>query len=537
VPDLEQILRNLPQIGMLVKDRGYRQVWRFEHEGKAYYLKFYPSGNYRDRFRRFFRGSPAMWEFKRLQWLQKTAIPAPRAHSVLMGFRINDRIGDAVISEAIEPSIQLDQLLIEAELRGEPVSNHRWLMQQVLSIVRQLGSAGLGHEDLHLGNFLLHDNQLFLLDAYAVRAGGLRMRDLLMLGHSARRFATTADMIRGWTEVGLPGSPPPTNSVSQMLWKRFAQSITDSNRYFGSLKDPGSVAATPLSPPDSASENGDAGVAAVVATDQPPTSTRAAVERRGWSGFYCKRTKYSHRWSEISRLEISDDDWAREWPLLLEKIEKGQLPAIKRSRSGEVLTAQVTLGGQPRNVIVKRPRRRYWYRYLNEIGRGHRARRAWKKAWALIARGLPTAWPVLLMEKRVAGYVVDAVLISEQVPGDTLAHCDLGSLPEPQRDQLFRRAGHVLRAIEKFGFSHFDAKASNWIVFNDEKTGPTPVMIDVDGIRRRNWVALGIHRLLKSMQENPNYTPADSFSLCKGYAPFAPLGVITPEEEPAPVGK
>ena len=62
---------------------------------------------------------------------------------------------------------------------------------------------------------------------------------------------------------------------------------------------------------------------------------------------------------------------------------------------------------------------------------------------------------------------------------------------------LFRRTGHVLRAIEKFGFSHFDAKASNWIVFADEKVGPTPVLIDVDGIRRRNWVALGVHRLLK----------------------------------------
>ena len=93
----------------------------------------------------------------------------------------------------------------------------------------------------------------------------------------------------------------------------------------------------------------------------------------------------------------------------------------------------------------------------------------------------------------------------------------------------------MLRAIEKFGFSHFDAKASNWIVFADEKAGPTPVLIDVDGIRRRNWVALGIHRLLESMHENPSYVPADSFALCKGYAPFAPLGVIAPE--PEPIGK
>jgi tRNA A-37 threonylcarbamoyl transferase component Bud32 len=244
---------------------------------------------------------------------------------------------------------------------------------------------------------------------------------------------------------------------------------------------------------------------------------------------YCKRTKYSHRWSQASRLEITEEDWAREWPILLEKIEKDELPVLKRSRSGDVLSAQITLAGQLLNVIVKRPKRRYWYRYLNEIGRGHRARRAWKKAWSLIARGIPAAWPVLLMEKRSAGYVTDAVLISELVPGDTLAHVDLSEISESQRSQLFRRTGHLLRKIEKFGFSHFDAKASNWIVYPDERLGPTPVLIDVDGIRRRNWVALGIQRLLKSMHENKDYLPADSLALCKGYAPFAKLGDIAPE--------
>src|SRR5207248_347103 len=39
--DLEHALKNFPQIGTLVKSRPYRQVWRFEHDGKPYYLKFY----------------------------------------------------------------------------------------------------------------------------------------------------------------------------------------------------------------------------------------------------------------------------------------------------------------------------------------------------------------------------------------------------------------------------------------------------------------------------------------------------------------
>ena len=484
---LEQTLRNLAEIGTLVKDRKYRQVWRFEHEGKAYYLKFYPKGGPRDRFRRFFRGSPAVSEFMRLQWLQKARIPAPRPRAFMMGFPLRGRVGDAVILEAIEPSVQLDQILIEAELRGEPTPDHRHLAQQVRSIVAQLGGAKLGHEDLHMGNFLLHDGKLFLLDAYAVRKGGLRMRDLLMLAHSARRFCTTADLLRGWEEFSLGEAstlPPVRNKLSQLLWKRFIQSTMRENRYFGKLSD------------------------------------------GPWTGVYCKQTKYGHRWSQASRLEISKEDWLREWPILLRKIQADELPVLKRSRSGDVLSAQVTLGGQMLNIIIKRPKRRYWHRYLNEIGRGSRPCRAWKKAWNLIARGIPTAWPLLMMQKRTAGYVVDALLISEQVPGDTLAHENLDAIPAPQRDGLFRQTGHILRSIEKFGFSHFDAKASNWIVLHDPKRGPMPVLIDVDGIRNRQWIALGIRRLLRSMHKNPNYTPADSLSLCQGYAPYARFGEI-----------
>src|SRR6185295_12449371 len=125
---------------------------------------------------------------------------------------------------------------------------------------------------------------------------------------------------------------------------------------------------------------------------------------------------------------------------------------------------QVMLGEAGIDVVVKRPRRRYWYRYLNEIGRGARARRAWIKSWKMIFRNVPAAWPMVLMEKRRLGYVVDTLIVFERVPGPTLAAADLDAIPAPRREMLFRRIGRVLRRIESFGFSHFDAKASNWIV-------------------------------------------------------------------------
>jgi len=476
---LEQALKELPKIGTLVKDRGYRQVWRFEHDGAAYFLKFYPKGGGRDLFRRLTRGSPAMLEFSRLQRLQKADVPAPRAVAVLMGMRIGRRIGDGVILTAIEPSIQLDALLTQLEINGEPIPNHLELATQVRRLIQQLARARLGHEDLHLGNLLLHDGKLHLLDGYAVHENGMRLKDLMLLGNSVARYATVTDLLRGWDELGPGGPMPRRNPVNAAFSDAWVKRIRSDNRYFGQ------------------------------------------IEYAGWRGSFFKQDKNPRRWSKASRLNIKQQDWLEALPPLLAAMEADQLPVIKRSRSGDVLRAQVRLDGQDLDVIVKRPRRRYWYRYLNEIGRGPRSRRAWRKAWKLVVRNLPTAWPLLMLEKRKLGYVVDNLIIFECVPGKTLAATDLESIPPIQRDMLFRRIGRILRKIEQFGFSHFDAKSSNWVVRDDERLGPSPVLIDVDGVRQRRWVALGIQRLLRSLQSHRQYTVADSLALCQGYAPYA----------------
>lgn len=483
--NLEQSLRDLPRSGTLIKDRGYRQIWRFEHAGRAYYLKYYPKGGFRDWLRRRFRGSPAMAEFTRLQSLQKAKVPAPRAVAAMMGFKIDGRVGDAVIIEAIEPSETLEQLLQRHLLAGEPIPNHLRLARQVRQLVQQLGRARLGHNDLHLGNFLLSNGQLFLLDGYAVKTGGLRLDHVLLLGHSAAPYSTTTDLLRGWEALGPGTRMPRDNRVSRRLWRQSFRRVTGENRYFGKLSN---VAG-------------------------------------GWGGHYVKRS-VARPWSTASRLEFTATDWERAWPMLLKQMEADRLDVLKRSPSGEVVAGEIVVGGKPLAVVIKRPKRRYWYRYLNEVGRGSRPRRAWTKAWRAIVRDLPTAWPLAILERRRFGYVVDAVIIFERVPGQVLADADLSALSGDDRDRFFRRVGRVLRRIESFGWSHFDAKSNNWILHAaGEPGGPWPVMLDIDAIRRRRWTALGVQRLLKSMTFHPQYTRADSLALCQGYAPAAEMVV------------
>ena len=481
---LEQALRDLPRVGTLVKDRPYRQVWRFENEGRAYYVKFYPRHGHRDAWRRLFRGSPAFLEFDRLQRLQRAKVPSPRAVAYLAGLRVKERTGDAVILGALEPGVALDEYLNDHDVRGASVPDHLGLAEQVRTIIHDLGKAQLGHEDLHLGNFLLHDGKVYLLDGYAVRPGGLTQADVFRLWHNASRFATRTDLLRAWKLLGRGAPVPRDNPVSARVYRNFLARTAEDNRYFGRL------------------DFGD-----------------------GWRGVFFRRAKYPRPWSAVSGMAFEADQWRRAWPDLLRRVEADQLEVIKRSPSGDVLAGRVAPGDPPEDppidVIVKRPRRRYWYRYLNEIGRGARARRAWTKSWKMIARNVPAAWPLLLMEKRRLGYVVDTMIVFERVPGPTLAAVDLDAIPPARRDMLFRRVGRVLRRIESFGFSHFDAKASNWIVRADATKGESPVLVDIDGIRQRRWVALGIDRLLKSMQRHRQYTPGDSLALCRGYAPWS----------------
>src|SRR4051794_36532298 len=184
------------------------------------------------------------------------------------------------------------------------------------------------------------------------------------------------------------------------------------------------------------------------------------------------------------------------------------------------MVGEVTLAGRAVEVIVKRARRKRWYRYVNEIGRGSRSWRAWRKAWNLLIRGIPTAWPLLVMERRTLGYVTDQVIVFERAPGKPLATTNLDLLESSQRETLFRRCGRIIRRIDDVGFSHFDSKSSNWIVMLDVKRGPTPVLVDVDGVRFYRWSLFGLHRLLRSMREHRQYTPADSLAICRGYAPF-----------------
>jgi hypothetical protein len=251
------------------------------------------------------------------------------------------------------------------------------------------------------------------------------------------------------------------------------------------------------------------------------------LESDGWRGLFVASSMFARPWSLASRLTLTESDWQREWPLLKARIESDQLETLKDEPSGEVLTGEIHLAGRPVRVIVKRPMRKQRWREMFNIGWYARAPRTWLKAWHLVALGLPTEYPLLLMQRKVGPVVQDALLVSELVPGTILARLSLNDLSPAHRRSLLHRCGAALRRIEHFGLSHFDAKSHNWIVTTDVDGSPRPVMIDLDGIRRYRWQGRGMERLARSLRQHPDHVDADLVHLARGYSPFARLDALS----------
>ena len=125
--------------------------------------------------------------------------------------------------------------------------------------------------------------------------------------------------------------------------------------------------------------------------------------------------------------------------------------------------------------------------------------------------------PLLLLERRRGGLLVDQLIIFERVPGPTLAEVDLDALPQSDRDRLLGNCGRVLRRLERAGFRHTDAKDTNWIAWRDANGRSTPVMIDLDGVRRYGSKGVAVPRLIFSMRKHLQFTAADLEAIQRGY--------------------
>ncbi|MBI2900667.1 MAG: phosphotransferase [Planctomycetes bacterium] len=168
-PDVERWFRGELE-GEVVKENSARTVWRVR--GAGLYVKRFAPKLLRDRARR---------EADLLGALARAGVPCPRPVATA-----RDARGTYLVTEEIAGARDLYSLIAE----GAPhVRRH---LASVAALLRRLHDAGFEHQDLHAGNVLVRDDEMFVLDVHRARRGRLS---------AARRLGGVAFMAMSFSDM------------------------------------------------------------------------------------------------------------------------------------------------------------------------------------------------------------------------------------------------------------------------------------------------------------------------------------------------
>jgi tRNA A-37 threonylcarbamoyl transferase component Bud32 len=319
-----------------------------------------------------------------------------------------------------------------------------------LALARSLGSflarmhdAGIRHDDLHAANVLVRldaedQPDLFLIDLQAARLGpalawAAARENLAIFTRWFIPRASRADRLRFWEaycENRRPGSiaveTTQRRAVAIDLEKYSWDSMrvfcrnrdarcTGNNRYYRRVRGPG-VAGHAL----------------------------------------------THLDGVVVRQFLADPDAPFRWP---------QTRFLKKSRGSWVAEIEVELDGSRTRLIYKRFNVTHWARPWLALFRSTSALRCWILGHGFRERCLPTARPLVVLERVVGPGAREGYLLAEKVENAVDLHGFLERLQELPADRARMRLrlglaalGRLLARLHRHRLDHRDLKASNVLV-------------------------------------------------------------------------
>lgn len=344
-------------------------------------------------------------------------------------------------------------LLFEYLERAAPVAAHDDAgVAAAAAELARLHQGGCRQRDLHLDNFLLQDGRALLIDGDGVRRvrGGAvderqSLRDLARLGAQRPPLADRAlprlfegyAAVRGWRTDGELAALLPA-AVREQRRRRVKAYLEKTER-----------------------------------------DCTEFLQRRRWD-----------RWLVAVRCA-----WDDELAAFADDPERFVAAGRVLKAGNSATVVRVSLGGEDR-VIKRYNLKGPWHALRRALKPAARYRVAWRNGQRLVFLDIPTARPLLLLEKRWGPLRGVAYLVMEDLGGrDLPAELDANGLTEARVAQVAR----LFRALAAAGLRHGDTKASNFLVTPD-----AVALVDLDALREGGGQEKDVARFLANFDDRPD---------------------------------
>ena len=425
----------------VVKENLQREISRVELPRGTVYLKLCRANTPRAWLRELLRPAKARLEFENALLLAQRGIPSIRPlawASSGHGWPASSYL----ITEAAEASTPLQDWLESESLLP---TERRALALALGQFFAQLHDAGVCHPDPHPGNLLLESSpsrryRLLLMDLHAIRfrkslSWNECRENLVLLNRFFQLRATRTDRLRFWRSYvqhqhGQITDPDrkareienATARSNLRFWANRTARYIGKNREFLPIRGP------------------------------------------GVSGFALRRCP-----AEVTAFCLTNPDRLFTEP-------GGRL--LKDSPSSTVVERVLETCTGPITIIAKRFRARSFLQQLKNRFRPSPAYRSWLSGHALHDRDLPTARPLMMLQRQRSLGPAEGYIIFEKVP-DACELCERVRDFPAEIPGLAEKLGRLIRLLHERQVSHRDLKAPNLLL-----SGPNaePVLIDLVGV-------------------------------------------------------
>jgi hypothetical protein len=510
-----------------VKRNVAREVWRVTVNGQEFFAKLYRERGLRGKLRSAVRGPGCSLEWRAGEYARKHGVATVEQIAFgIVGRRGLGGLG-ILVTRALPAAMPLNMYWERNVLSASPKQRQRRanaIIEATASAVARAHQCGFHHRDLHAGNLLAAVGQddvpfVVFVDLHNTRLSRhvhdrLAIRNLAQLNQWFRTRATRADRLRFLrhyiafrNELSRRASSGPTielnyralvdasNQASERharwLWAKRDRSSMRDGKYFCRLKT-----------------------------------------RNSWRGHAYLWAKHPSEHSLASGMHLTRTQWRQWLDNPLDLIRRDRSGLIKDSHSAMVCRAQLSTNDGPLDVVCKRSRPRTLLKKFYYLFCSSRNLKNWKRGYQLLNRNLPTARPLAVMERRVAGLLLDSIVLTEAIVGardfDVLARMDFPHLDPTTlrhlKDDLIDELVRLVKDLQAKGFAHRDFKAPNLLVQWDPAGDRPPrlTLVDLDGLVLRRRLSRRerlrpLMRLNVSLDEAKLITRTDRLRFLRAY--------------------